>query len=116
LSCSLLIAAPDLHSSYGDLVQKYFIAQGLSCNQNVCVITDDAEQFVKDVMWIPQRGDSVVSSTSGENGDNLNGLESSKIKIAWRYKQMKQFQTTVPSSSHVSFIAVLQCWASKSHT
>ena len=115
LSCSLLIAAPDLHSSYGDLIQKYFIAQGLSCHHTVCVVAEDAEQFVKDAMWTFKRNDAL--STSTEDGGKLDELGSSKIKIAWRYEQMKPFQTTVPSSSsYVSFIAVLQCRTSKSYT
>ena len=114
LSCLLLIAAPDLHSSYGDLVQKYFVAQGLSCGHRVYVVAGNAEQFVKDVMWIPRKNDPLSASTAGEDGGKLDEPES-QIKIAWRYEQMKQFQTTVPSSSHVSFI-VLQCFASKSCT
>jgi elongator complex protein 4 len=98
LSCSMLIAAPDLHSSYGDLVQKYFIAQGLSCEHKVCVVDQDAQEFVKDLIWTPRS--RIVAPTDEE--DDGNGAEngSQKIKIAWRYEQMKQFQTTV--SSYVS--------------
>ena len=103
LSCLLLITAPDLHSSYGDLVQKYFAAQGLSCGHHVYVVANDAEQFVKDIMWIPRKNDTLSTSTASEGVGELDGSES-QIKIAWRYEQMKQFQTTVPSS-HVSFIA-----------
>jgi elongator complex protein 4 len=114
LSCLLLIAAPDLHSSYGDLIQKYFIAQGLRCDHHVYVVADNAEQFVKDIMWIPRRNDALNTSAPGEDGEKLDGPDS-QIKIAWRYEQMKQFQTTVSSSSHVSSI-VLQCLASKSYT
>lgn len=107
MSCLLLIAAPDLHSSYGDLVQKYFIAQGLSCEHHVYVVADDAEQFVKDVVWISRRNATPSTSTPGDDDDKVGELDSPKIKIAWRYEQMKQFQTTVSSSpSHVSFIAV----------
>ena len=114
LSCLLLVAAPDLHSSYGDLVQKYFIAQGLSCDHRVHVVADGAEQFVKGAMWIPRKDDGLNTS---KPGDDIDGSPNSPaIKIAWRYEQMRQFQTTVPSSSSpVSFITVLQCSASKSY-
>jgi elongator complex protein 4 len=105
LSCLLLIAAPDLHSSYGDLVLKYFVAQGLRCRHHVYVVADDAEQFVKDIMWAP-RSDELSASTPDEDVEKLDRFDSPKIKIAWRYEQMKQFQTTIPSSSNVSFIAV----------
>jgi elongator complex protein 4 len=99
----------DLHSAYGELVQKYFVAQGLACGQNVCIIDDDAREFVKDCMWIP--GNTVATATALSNS-NVSGGEvkkseqpDDKIKIAWRYERMKQFQTTVPSSaSYVRFL------------
>ncbi|PBL00795.1 PAXNEB-domain-containing protein [Armillaria gallica] len=102
LSCSLLVQTSDPHSSYGELVQKYFIAQGLATRQNVCVISEDALNLVKGCMWLPS---SQYNSTEPVNTINVNDDEDTgqstdeKIKIAWRYEQMKQFQTTVPSSS-----------------
>ncbi|KAK0198657.1 PAXNEB-domain-containing protein [Armillaria mellea] len=102
LSCSLLVQTSDPHSSYGELVQKYFIAQGLATRQNVCIISEDALNLVKGCMWLPN---SQYNSTEPVNTINLNDDEDTgqstdeKIKIAWRYEQMKQFQTTVPSSS-----------------
>ena len=110
LSCSLLVAAPDLHSSYGDLVQKYFIAQGISCGQNVCVVGGDTEQFVEDIMWTPRsRNATSNASANGEDGEKPDGPKPDEIKIAWRYEKMKPFQTTVPPSSpHVSSIMFLR--------
>ncbi|PBK77009.1 PAXNEB-domain-containing protein [Armillaria solidipes] len=102
LSCSLLVQTSDPHSSYGELVQKYFTAQGLATRQNVCVISEDALNLVKGCMWLPN---SQYNSTEPVNTINVNDNEDTgqstdeKIKIAWRYEQMKQFQTTVPSSS-----------------
>jgi elongator complex protein 4 len=100
LSCSLLVLAPDAHSAYGELVQKYFIAQGLACGQRVCVIADDAKEFVKECMWLPA---NYTGSTSPRLGDDEEEEHASqqdeKIKIAWRYDQMKKFQTTVSSST-----------------
>lgn len=93
----MLIAAPDLHSSYGDLVQKYFVAQGLSCKHRVCIVDRDAGEFVKDLVWTPRSRIVAPSEDDDENGVDNGGQ---KIKIAWRYEQMKQFQTTV--SSYVS--------------
>jgi elongator complex protein 4 len=66
-------------------VQKYFVAQGLASGQSVLIVDDKAEDFVRDVMWIPQSGDE-----EGEDAE----LDQN-IKIAWRYANMKQFQTTV---------------------
>ncbi|KAF8633928.1 hypothetical protein AX15_001113 [Amanita polypyramis BW_CC] len=92
LSCTLLILAPDHHSSYGELVQKYFIAQGLSSGQNVFIVDHNAADFVRDAMWIPPSGQL-------QNEERVDANADEKIKIAWRYSKMKQFQTTVALSS-----------------
>ena len=96
LSCSLLIAAPDHHSSYGDLVQKYFIAQGLKTGHPLCVIADGAADFVGDCMWIPRNASDLANTPDEENSCDQ---EAQKMKIAWRYEQMRPFQTTASSSS-----------------
>ena len=104
LSCTLLVLAPDSHSSYGELVQKYFIAQGIACGQRMCVVDDDAKGFIEECMWIP--GGSSLSATRSdavEDEDEKISESDDKIKIAWRYEQMKKFQTTIqPSTSYVS--------------
>ncbi|KAG5639382.1 hypothetical protein H0H81_003526 [Sphagnurus paluster] len=111
LSCSLIIAAPDIHSSYGDLVQKYFTAQGLNCRHQLCVIDDNAEAFVKDIMWIPRGRHGATPEAVPEEDEKIRLTQGAqKIKIAWRYEQMKPFQTTVSAeayhdhSSHVQQI------------
>jgi len=95
LSCSLVVAAPDLHSSYGELVLKYFVAQGLISGHRVCVVGGAQEElgrFVKECMW-------VTNSNAEDDEDEGNGNDQAqKIMIAWRYEKMKQFKTTVGSS------------------
>ncbi|KAJ8463312.1 hypothetical protein ONZ51_g10335 [Trametes cubensis] len=73
LSCSLLVLAPDAHSAYGELVLKYFAAQGLACGQRSAAADDEEDERASE--------------------------HDTKIKIAWRYEQMKQFQTTVSTPS-----------------
>ncbi|KAI0361236.1 PAXNEB-domain-containing protein [Trametes cingulata] len=108
LSCSLLVLAPDAHSAYGELVQKYFAAQGLACGQRVCVVDPRAESFLAECMWIPgsstlaQHAAPSQSNAAEDEEDERASEHDTKIKIAWRYEQMKQFQTTVPSSSQSS--------------
>ncbi|KAL0950950.1 hypothetical protein HGRIS_007702 [Hohenbuehelia grisea] len=109
LSCSSLLLAPDSHSGYGDLVQKYFIAQGLSWGHRVCVVDDDAAALVSECMWMPNVNANTtdpstsavptVSTSLDDAEDTAEQPSGEKIKIAWRYEQMKQFQTTVSSSS-----------------
>ncbi|KAI9455854.1 Elongator complex protein 4 [Russula earlei] len=93
LSCSLLVIAPDTHSSYGELVQKYFISQGLASGQKVYVIDDDPGQFVSGCMW----HSSGTASPEGNKGGNEIGHEDG-VEIAWRYEHLKPFQTTVSAS------------------
>jgi elongator complex protein 4 len=98
LSCSLVITAPDVHSSYGELVQKYFAAQGLAAGQRVCVVGQDAATWVRDLMWMPDaRGVAVHAGTARGQGDSDEENEKGrggKVTIAWRYEKMRQFQTT----------------------
>ncbi len=110
LSCSLFALAPDAHSAYGELVIKYFAAQGLACGQRVCVVDARPDSFLSECMWTP--GSNVPApapalsspgssqSTAADDDEEERASEhDTKIKIAWRYEQMKQFQTTVQSSS-----------------
>lgn len=100
LSCSLLIHAQDTHSAYGELLQKYFISQGLSSSHNVCVIDSDPAGFASGCMW---RAEGAGNETDNRSSDNEDDREegkadsSTKIQIAWRYEQLRQFQTTVSS-------------------
>ncbi|KAJ7630667.1 PAXNEB-domain-containing protein [Roridomyces roridus] len=86
-SCSVVYTAPDLHSEYGVLLQKYFVAQGLATGEKIYVVGSTAE-WVNECMWTPP------NATTVEEAD-----EADKLKIAWRYESMKQFETTVASSS-----------------
>ncbi|KAF8481217.1 Elongator complex protein 4 [Russula ochroleuca] len=96
LSCSLLVIAPDTHSSYGELVQKYFVSQGLASGQKVCVIDSNPRQFVSECMW---SSNGVLSpSVTTEVEDKEDGNETTKVEIAWRYEHLKPFQTTVSAS------------------
>ncbi|KAH7883766.1 PAXNEB-domain-containing protein [Phlebopus sp. FC_14] len=103
LSCSLTVLAPDNHSAYGELVQKYFVAQGIASGHRVCIVDDDAQSFVKECMWLPSSTSNTPTpplKTGDDDDDDEKAAQSAdKIKIAWRYEQMKRFQTTVPSSN-----------------
>ncbi|KAF9036418.1 hypothetical protein BDZ89DRAFT_1011253 [Hymenopellis radicata] len=103
LSCSLLIAAPDPHSSYSELVQKYYIAQGLTKGHNILLIHHDGKDFAKGCMWTP----GVTNTNARPEDDDEPDRDESKIKIAWRYEEMKQFQTTVSPQSSEEFCSTL---------
>lgn len=96
----LLVLAPDYHSAWGELVSRYFIAQGLSSAQRVLVCSDHPSRLASGCMWHPGTARNQAQSPaeyeekdeSVDNGDN-------KVKIAWRYEQLKQFKTTVDESN-----------------
>ncbi|KAJ7042524.1 PAXNEB-domain-containing protein [Mycena alexandri] len=105
LSCSLVLTAPDLHSEYGELVQKYFVAQGLAAQQNVVVVVGGAgAKWVGECMWLPANANAQTGVEDNEEAGTSSG---EKIRIAWRYEQMKPFQTTVadPSTSSTAATA-----------
>jgi elongator complex protein 4 len=56
-------------------------------------------------MWTPGNFTSTPSGVPTDEDDEVANQREDKIKIAWRYEQMKRFQTTIPSSStpYVSF-------------
>ena len=63
-------------------------------------------------MWIPGAiahgaGPSTALQKEEEDEEKA-GEEDAKIKIAWRYEQMKQFQTTVPSSNQYVLVFLLR--------
>ena len=99
LSCSLLVVAPDTHSSYGELVQKYFISQGLASEQKVCVVDDEPGRFVSECMWHSNGISSPSVTTGDDDKDDSNETDHEvKVEIAWRYGHLKPFQTSVSGS------------------
>lgn len=105
LGCLLLVLTPDPHSAWGDLLQKYFVAQGLVGGQGVTVVANGAVEFVEGCMWLPA-GESVEGLGTPSyhehegSGDSTSAALNfgEKVTIAWRYKQMKQFQTTISAA------------------
>ena len=96
LSCSSLIAAPDVHSSYGELASKYFVSQGLVHGHTIYVVGDEGEDWVKDCVWTRDSTSFFSTTSSNVPADEGEALATDdKIKIAWRYEQMKPFQTSV---------------------
>ncbi|KAG8219967.1 PAXNEB-domain-containing protein [Butyriboletus roseoflavus] len=92
LSCSLAVLAPDSQTAYGELVQRYFVAQGIARRHRVCIVHEDALSFVKECMWMPTSSSNHPMPLVDEDDAVQNG---EKIKIAWRYEQMKNFETTM---------------------
>lgn len=103
LGSVLILLAPDRHSAWGELLQRYYIAQGLASGQGVCVVGGEARALVEGCMWErgeDRSGPSAISEDEKDPDKTADGDE--QVKIAWRYEGMKRFQTTVASSSSES--------------
>jgi elongator complex protein 4 len=96
----MTILAPDIHSAWGELIARYFIAQGLSSDQRILVADQQPEQLVSGCMWHP--GSKAEIASEGDNQGNKEAESEEKVKIAWRYEQMGQFKTTVDGRSSTS--------------
>ncbi|KAJ7919156.1 hypothetical protein B0H13DRAFT_1990616 [Mycena leptocephala] len=100
LSCSLVLTAPDLHSQYASSSKST-----LSPRPRVPAarLRRRQRRWVGECMWLPPP--LVAMQRRDEPGPSAD-----KITIAWRYEQMKPFQTTVASSStsagRLAFVSV----------
>lgn len=103
LGTDFLVLSPDPHSGYGELIQKYFIAQGLAIRHDTYVFDPNAKQFVESCMWATDRPiGGEYQDPEEESTDNVG-----KVKIAWRYEAMQKFKTTVSSQSMTQYVSPL---------
>ncbi|KAH9175397.1 PAXNEB protein-domain-containing protein [Lactarius sanguifluus] len=80
------------------LAQKYFISQGLVSGQKVYVVDEEPEQFVSKCMWPSNGAPSTAVRTVEDMMIMTETDHEPKVTIAWRYENLKRFQTTVPTS------------------
>ncbi|CAE6453725.1 unnamed protein product [Rhizoctonia solani] len=94
----LLVRTPDLHSAWGSMLSRYFIAQGLVSGEAIVVVSseDEAEELLSGCMWT---SDEVAATSLDKEAQDPDIQPDEGMKIAWRYEKMKQFSTTVPKRS-----------------
>ncbi|KAF8529062.1 Elongator complex protein 4 [Hysterangium stoloniferum] len=88
LGSILSVLATDPHTTYANLIQRYFIAQGIASGHYMCILDDSAMEITAHCMWT-SNPDLVQDSEQKEEGKELG------VKIAWRYEHMKPFKTSV---------------------
>ena len=102
LGSVLVVLAPDPNTTYAELVQRHFVSQGIASGQIVCILDDSPNEFASSCMWVP----STETSTQGSQETDETATEpegGSGVKIAWRYENMRKFQTSVNYTESVSF-------------
>ncbi|KAG0163994.1 Elongator subunit elp4 [Apophysomyces sp. BC1015] len=96
---TVLLVKEDRATTYAQLLLKYFLAQGIASGHH-CALTsrdDDPEELLRSLMWL---------ATTSEPEDDDDGeaakaarSDNDRMKIAWRYSQLKKFGTGVRTPS-----------------
>lgn len=98
LSSTLLLES-DSHTSYADLLLKFWIAQGLECKQEVVVVATGLEggpqEVVRTLMGVD--GAELGGGEGNEEDEDGEKVAGEKLKIAFRYEGMKQHAVTAPT-------------------
>ncbi len=106
----LTVLAPDTHSTWGELLSRYFVSQGLVSGQAVCLVEDDPNVFLEGCMWLPgtSRSKNELDHEITQLEEQEGSHKDEKVKIAWRYEKMEQFRTTVDHNpSNCTFFDLL---------
>ncbi|KAL1924596.1 uncharacterized protein VTP21DRAFT_4250 [Calcarisporiella thermophila] len=86
---TLLLIKQDKYTGYGNLLLKYFLAQGMVNGHHVATVTEKSEEILASLPGLATKeGDRVEDKEKEE-----------KMSIAWRYERMKKFETSVSQSS-----------------
>ena len=98
-----LIVETDNHATYADVLQRYYISQGLVSHHKVIGVGID----VKNCMWLSKPLENNEKDNDEDEDDkaahHTEGRGSSKI--AWRYENMKTFETSVNSNIDSNFLS-----------
>ena len=113
---SILLLEEDRDTSYAKLVLRYFVAQGLCCpGQRNVLVAHSLDQTPDEILAkLPYSDDAsaaaaggssaaVASSQTDDEDENVGGAGET-MKIAFRYENLKKFETSVgtPTSSLAS--------------
>lgn len=113
LGSSLMVLTPDVHSAWGRLLTRYWLAQGLASGQSCCIVgeEDGIRDTVKGCMWMDERtGEGSESEGEGAGGDQGEGRGGGKI--AWRYDGMGKFRTSTGKSTSDRWVGIKRASAS----
>lgn len=93
-----LVIETDPHSSYSDILLRYYLSQGLVAHHNILSVGLSAASC----MWIPASQQTPESDNEDAGLDHKEGRGDSRI--AWRYANMKRFETSVNNTTDGAFL------------
>ncbi|CAG8495301.1 3576_t:CDS:2 [Acaulospora colombiana] len=96
---TVLLIREDRYTEYSKLLLKYFLSQGIASGHHILFASAEERpsNFIKGLPWIASSG-SDGSEDAGDGGSGANRLAEmleDKMTIAWRYKKMKRFESSV---------------------
>lgn len=88
---SLVLLEEDVHGSNADILRKYFIAEGVACQQSVYLASVDTytDKFLKTVPIAVNDGKSKAFEANNSKDDD-------SLQIAWRYQNKPKVQQSLP--------------------
>ncbi|KAJ3188818.1 hypothetical protein HDU85_004532 [Gaertneriomyces sp. JEL0708] len=95
----LLLLKQDQHTAYWRVLMNYFLVQGITSGQSVCVIAESAEQILSGLPGIVEgkaedANESVDADSTRELG-KASLREDEKMRIAWRYQNLSRVGDTM---------------------
>lgn len=103
---TVLLIREDRCTTYAHLLLKYFLAQGIASRHGVAVVSKDERpaDIVRDLMWVVEDGDKDDGGEDTKKTAAIND-EEVKLTIAWRYQNLKKFETGVESRAGMDLVS-----------
>ncbi|CAB4401320.1 unnamed protein product [Rhizophagus irregularis] len=96
---SVLLIKEDRHTEYAKLLLKYFLVQGIVSENHVLFSTleeEDSKNFMMGLPWLVNENDD-----NNDDDENITPESEEKMIIAWRYKGLKKFESSVKNKSNI---------------
>lgn len=96
---SVLLIKEDRHTEYARLLLKYFLVQGIVSENHVLFSTleeEDSKNFMMGLPWLVNENDD-----ENDENENITPESEEKMIIAWRYKGLKKFESSVKNKPNI---------------
>ncbi|XP_074660622.1 elongator complex protein 4-like [Tubulanus polymorphus] len=96
---TVLMIGEDTYGSYSKMLLKYFLAEGVMSSHALFVASASDQNSASDLVLKELPG-AILDDPGGVNLDDnksSDSVDDDKMKIAWRYEHLPQFQGTIKS-------------------
>ena len=101
----ILLLKCDRESGYHNLLLKYFLAEGIEQEHEVCLISLYADRIMSDIMAVvPGKAETAVEKMNINQKDSVKSslrpnVGVDKMSIAWRYQNTEQISSELGSGN-----------------